>query len=119
VDNYEESYLLYQQGLEHFEKGESQLSLNCFLQSNEFQEHSRTYARIYECLTKLGMPVEARPYIELAYKMNPNHDKVTMQYVDSLLQEGNVDMARELLHKLLIRNNTYNPAKRLLEEIDT
>lgn len=70
-------------------------------------------------LIKLGMSGEARPYIELAYKMNPNHDKVTMQYVDSLLQEGKVDMAKELLYKLLIRNNTYNPAKRLLKEIDT
>ncbi|MBT2636632.1 tetratricopeptide repeat protein [Bacillus sp. ISL-39] len=117
MDKYEESNLLYEQGLEHFRAGSFQLSLDCFLKSNQLDEHSRTYARIYECLTMLGKTIEAKPYIKIAYEMNPNHDKVIMQYVDTLLQEDKVEVAKELLNKLLLRNKTYNPARRLLEKI--
>ncbi|WP_163099402.1 tetratricopeptide repeat protein [Peribacillus alkalitolerans] len=82
-------------------------------------EHSRTYARIYECLISLGKTADAKPYKEIAYRKNPNHDKVTMQYVETLILEGRINEAIEILEKLLHRNTTYNPAKRLLEQIKT
>lgn len=118
MDKYEESYFLYQKGLEHFEKVEFQSSLECFLKSNELEEHSRTYARIYECLINLSRNIEAKPYIKLAYLQNPRHDKVTIQYAEMLIEDGEVELAREILEKLLNRNTTYNPARRLLEKIN-
>ncbi|WP_078553749.1 hypothetical protein [Bacillus alkalicellulosilyticus] len=47
---------------------------------------------------------------------NLNHDKVTMQYVDTLVEERDRELAIVLLEKLLQRNTTYNPAKRLLDK---
>ncbi|SDN14895.1 hypothetical protein SAMN05518871_103434 [Psychrobacillus sp. OK028] len=67
MDNNEQSYLLYQEGLLQFEKMEYEKALNCFLKSNELSEHSRTYARIYECLMKLNRDSEAKTYIQTAY----------------------------------------------------
>jgi tetratricopeptide (TPR) repeat protein len=117
MDKYEESYLLYLKGLEFFEMGDFQSSLDCFLKSNELNEHSRTYARVYECLIKLGRNADAKPYIEIAYMKNPNNDKVTIQYVETLMLEGRLNVAKEILEKLLHRNKSYNPAKRLLDQI--
>jgi tetratricopeptide (TPR) repeat protein len=117
MDKYEESYLLYQRGLEYFKMGDYQSSLGCFLKSNELDEHSRTFTRIYECLIKLGRNDEAKPYIEKAYMKNPNHDKVTIQYVETLIHEGKFNEAKDILDKLLKRNESYNPAKKLLERI--
>lgn len=34
------------------------------------------------------------------------------------MEDGEVQLAREILEILLIRNTTYNPAKRLLEKIN-
>jgi tetratricopeptide (TPR) repeat protein len=117
MDKYEESYLLYQKGLEYFKMGDFQSSLDCFLKSNELDEHSRTFARIYECLIKLGRDAEAKPNIEIAYMKNPNHDKVTIQYVETLIHEGKFKEAKEILEKSLKRNGSYNPAKKLLERL--
>jgi tetratricopeptide (TPR) repeat protein len=63
-------------GIESFEKEEFEKALEYFKQSLLLDNRSRTYARIYECLMSLGKFKEARPYIEIAYKMNKRHDKV-------------------------------------------
>ena len=118
MDKYEQAYLLYQEGLEEFEKGEFAAALECFIKSNKFNEHSRTYARIYESLIKLDRNSEAKPYIKQAYLENPRHDKVTIQYAEVLIEDGEVQLARDILEKLLNRNSSYNPAKRLLESIN-
>ena len=65
----------------------------------------------------LGEFKEARPYIEIAYKMNKRRDKVSMQYVTELVKEGNISEAVLILEDILVRNTTYNPAKKLLEKI--
>ena len=117
LDNYEQSYLLYEEGLLEFEKGEFQKALNCFNHSNQLHKHSRTYARIYECLMKLGRESEAKPYIKTAYSQNPNQDKVAIQYAELLIKDGHKELAIEILAKILKRNTTYNPAKKLLEQI--
>ncbi|MFD2216433.1 tetratricopeptide repeat protein [Metabacillus endolithicus] len=117
MDNQEQSYLLYQEGLLEFKNKEFQNALNCFIKSNQLSEHSRTYARIYECLLKLGKELEAMPYIKTAYTQNPKQDKVAIQYAESLILEGNSDLAIDILEKILRRNKTYNPARKLLEQI--
>ncbi|PGT75641.1 hypothetical protein COD11_25860 [Bacillus sp. AFS040349] len=117
LDNHEQSYLLYQKGLLEFEKNEFQNALNCFIKSNQLSEHSRTYARIYECLLKLGKELEAKPYIKTAYTQNPKQDKVAIQYAESLILEGKSELAIDIIEKILRRNKTYNPARKLLEQI--
>ena len=59
---------------------------------------------------------EARPYIEIAYKLNKRHDKVSKQYVTELVKEDNISEAVLILEGLLVRNTTYNPAKKLLKK---
>ncbi|MDR0137864.1 hypothetical protein RFW18_08910 [Metabacillus idriensis] len=57
---------------------------------------------MYECLKKLGRNKEAKDYIEIAYKKNPIQDKVTLQYAEELVFDGKVELAKEILEKLLI-----------------
>lgn len=68
MDKYEKARNLYYLGLENFENADYENSLQCFIESNKLDEHSRTYARIYECLKKLGKNKEAKAYIEISYK---------------------------------------------------
>ncbi|WP_227936444.1 hypothetical protein [Alkalihalobacillus deserti] len=117
MDKYEKAYLLYQEGLVQFENDNFENALDCFNKSNKLDEHSRTFARIYECLIKLGRKEEAKPFIKTAYLQNPKQDKVTIQYAESLIEDGNVLLAKEILENLLLRNSTYNPAKRLLDKM--
>ena len=118
MDKYDKARNLYYLGLEHFENGNFENSLKCFIESNELDEHPRTYARMYECLKKLGRNDEANAYIEIAYKKNPIQDRVTIQYAEELIVDGKIALAKEILEKLLNRNTTYGPAKRLLEKIN-
>jgi tetratricopeptide (TPR) repeat protein len=118
VDKYDKSYALYEKGLAHFENYEYNSALECFKESNELDEHSRTYARIYECLIQLDRINDAKPYIEAAYLKNPKHDKVAIQYAECLLGCGMCDLAKDILLQLLSRNKTYNPAKKLLDKIN-
>ncbi|MDX8289481.1 hypothetical protein SLL00_10135 [Metabacillus indicus] len=118
MDKFEKARNLYYLGLENFENADYENSLQSFIESNKLDEHSRTYARIYECLKKLGKNKEAKAYIEIAYKKNPIQDKVTLQYAEELVFDGKVGLAKEILEKLLIRNATYGPAKRLFEKIN-
>lgn len=113
----DKSYNLYGMGLESFQHKEFEKALEYFKMSLKLDEHSRTYARIYECLINLGKFEEARPYIEIAYNLNKNHDKVAMQYVAELVIEERIAEAVSILEGILDRNTTYNPAKRLLEKL--
>lgn len=116
-DNNERSSYLYDIGMECVENGEFEKALAYFQQSLILDKHSRTYARIYECLIELGNKREARPYIEIAYNMNKNHDKVAIQYATELIDEGKSSEASIILESILARNTTYLPAKRLLDKI--
>lgn len=118
MDRFDKARNLYYLGLERFENKDFENSLQCFIESNKLDEHPRTYARMYECLKKLGRNNEAKIYIEKAYKMNPIQDKVTVQYAEELLFDGKIALAKEILGKLLNRNTSYGPAKRLLETIN-
>lgn len=113
----DKSYNLYGMGLESFQHKEFEKSLEYFKQSLKFDEHSRTYARIYECLINLGNFKEAIPYIETAYNMNKKQDKVAMLYVAELVKEEKISEAIAILEGILERNSTYNPAKKLLDKI--
>ena len=117
MDRYEKSYYLYGMGIESLEQEEFEKALDYFKQSLLLEEHFRTNARIYECLMSLGKFTEARPYIEIAYKMNKGHDKVSMQYVGEIVKEGKISEAVSILEGILVRNASYNPARKLLEKI--
>ncbi|WP_043932595.1 tetratricopeptide repeat protein [Bacillus sp. EB01] len=89
MDRYEESYHFHGEGMVRFENGDYQTSLNCFLKSCELNEHFKTYARIGECLAKLGKQNEAVTYMKKAYELNPNSDKASLQYSEALIMSGN------------------------------
>ncbi|WP_139185075.1 tetratricopeptide repeat protein [Psychrobacillus sp. OK028] len=48
---------------------------------------------------------------------NANHDKVGVQYAESLIEEGDRELAIEVLEKIISRNTTYNHAHKLLEKL--
>ncbi|MEH7299927.1 tetratricopeptide repeat protein [Neobacillus drentensis] len=117
MNRYEESYHLYDEGMVRFENGDYPSSLNCFLKSCELNEHFKTYSRIGECLTKLGKQNESVTYMKKAFELNPNNDKVSLQYSEALIMSGNIIRAREILIRLIDRNSSYKPAKIVLDKI--
>lgn len=91
--NQDKNYSFYGMGFECFQHKEFEKALMYFRMSVKLDEHSRTYARIYDCLINLRKFKEARPYIEIAYNLNKNHDKVGMQYVTKLVKEDKITEA--------------------------
>lgn len=43
--------------------------------------------------------------------------KVRIQYAEFLIREGNKELAIQILKKLLVRNTTFNPARKILSKI--
>lgn len=115
-DNYEKSLDFYYDGRETYEQGDYEQALMLFQNSLRLYEHSRTHARIYECLIALDKRKEALPYIQKAYQQNENHDRVALQYAGELVNALKMEEANIILKKVLQRNKTYQPALRMLEK---
>lgn len=113
----DDSYYYYLFGMRCLEGKDYFKALHYFERSLELDVHGKTYARIYECHKKLGNHLLGRKSIEEAYKLSPNNDKISMQYIRELYEEGNTESALTLLKDILKRNPIYGPAKKLLEEI--
>jgi lipopolysaccharide biosynthesis regulator YciM len=113
--NIEKSYETYCLGQNAYEKGEFEKALEYFYESLACNEHYKTYEKIYYCLKVLNKQLEARKYLELAYNLNKNNDKITVEYSQMLIDEGKKELSKTLLEGLLKRNPSYGPAKRALE----
>ena len=116
-DIYDESVAEYARGRKEFELGNYQNALSYFEISLRLHEHYGTYYRISKTLTALGRGADALVAMRKAYICNPRHSEVATAYAEMLVSEGDVQTAINILNAVIEHNSTYNPAKRLLNEI--
>jgi tetratricopeptide (TPR) repeat protein len=112
-----DSKYYYGLGLECFESGDVEKALEHFRKSLEIKPHFKTYERMYQCYKKMNKTYEAKECIEKAFYMNDKNDKVAIEYIRLLIQEGNIILSKKLLNGVLERNPSYDPAKKLLQTI--
>ncbi len=91
-------------------------ALEYFEKSIEIMPHFKTFERMYYCYKQLGKHDIARRYIEKAYLMNESNDKVAVEFAIELQEEGKIEFCLEVVNKVLKRNPSYGPAKRIAEK---
>ena len=112
-----DAYWLYGMGLEQYEKGNYSAAIQYFEQSNNVEEHFKTYEMLFRCWKGLGNSEKANSCIEKAYEMNPRNDKTAFEYAEYQAGAGNIEFAKIVLEGLIERNPTYKKARELLESL--
>lgn len=113
----EDGRYYYGLGIEALERGDVERSLEYFEQSARIEPHFKTYERISQCYKKLNKIVQAREYIEKAFDLNQNNDKIAVEYAEFLLNEDQIESAENLINDILKRNSSYGPAIKLLKKL--
>jgi len=108
----------YNLGMKCLEQEDYERSLAYFEQSLSICSHYKTCSRIAQVLKVLGREEEAESYIVRAYEENQKSDKAALVYAELLLKNGQTELTRTILEKLLSRNPTYGPAQRLMKQMD-
>ena len=89
-----------------------------FESSVERQRHFKPYECLSRCYAALNEPVKAFDCITRAYELNGKNDKVALQYAKALASyKKDRAAARRILSDILIRNSSYEPAKKLLKDL--
>lgn len=112
-----ESYDFYILGVDYLTKKKYYNAIKYFLASLKIGIHYKTYERLYECYKSINQKDRASYYLALAYKTNPKSDKVSFEYAKILIDENELNKAKELLLEILKRNPSYKQAKILYEKI--
>lgn len=107
----------YYLGVEEYKKGNYTNALKYLLISDRLESHFKTCERIFQCYMSISKIEEARKYIEKAYMLNQKNDKVALEYAKLLLKFDEKISAIELLKNIIQRNNSYHPARELLNSI--
>lgn len=113
----DKSYELYCQGLDQFEKGNLDESLDLFLESLSLNRHFKTFERIYNIYVQKGMKKEAFEAITNAYNENTKNLKVACEYAKVLSMNGELKRALSIIEGILRINSNYGPAKKLKDKI--
>ena len=112
-----DAWSLYGMGLEQYEKGNYSAAIEYFEQSNNIEEHFKSYERLFRCWKELGNKEKEKSCIEKAYEMNPRNDKTAFEYAKFQAEEGNITLAKKVLEELIDRNPTYKKAREMLENM--
>lgn len=108
-------YNNYQLGTIYFKNKDFKTALKYFEDSAAAEPHFKTYEMMYLCSVNLGDNDGSKEYLKKAYELNKNNDKVGVEYAKLVLEEGNKEISLEILKQILQRNNTYDPAKKILD----
>ena len=109
---------LYNEGMYEINRGNIESAIQYFEESNYYSPHAKTYERLYQCYTQTKQFEKADDCIKKAYILRSNSDKIACEYAQTLIKHKNYDKAKRILIKVLRRNNTYKPAKSLLNDIE-
>ena len=112
-----DSYQLYQLGIDSLNKQEYTEAIQFLKESLLKSKHFKTYEKLFEIYKILGMNDESNIHLIEAFMLNPNNDKVALNYSMFLIQEARKEEAKEILQKVLSRNPTFKPASHLLKRI--
>jgi tetratricopeptide (TPR) repeat protein len=108
----------YNLGMGCLDKQDDHKALEHFRRSLAAQPHFKTCLRIAQILTKAGKVDEAAAYIEQAYILNPANSQTATAYAELLARRELRDDAISVLQKTLSSNNSYGPARRLLNSME-
>lgn len=110
-----ENYLAGKELLDNARYAEA---IEFFEASVEENRHFKPYECLSRCYAALNEPEKAFKCITEAFALNGKNDKVALKYAKALANyKKDVSAARGILADILVRNPTYNPAKRFLSEL--
>jgi predicted Zn-dependent protease len=112
-----EDTVLYDEGAEHLRAGRLDQALSALRASWKSRAHAGTAHRLAQTLARLGRHHESQEWAMRAYLLNPASSRFATAAAESLVEQGEIDMARKILTATLTRHRTYGPAIRLLERI--
>lgn len=93
-------------------------AIEFFKASVELEQHFKPYECLSRCYAALNEPEKAFESISAAYRLNAKNDKVALGYAKALANyKKDISAARGILGEILVRNPTYNPAKKLLNDL--
>jgi len=108
---------LYLEGTQEFKDGNYELALQFFDESLLLVKHGKTYQCKADTLEKLGYKDEAFKFIRLAYGESPTNDLIAKKFAEYLIYNNNINDAKEILNKILLRNPSYMPAQHILNNL--
>lgn len=80
--------------------------------------HFKSYEQLSQVYKKVGNDKQAENMIAKAYQQNSNNDKTAFLYAKSLIEKGDILLAKQILGTIISRNNTYKPALELSNKIN-
>lgn len=108
----------YYAGRELLDNARYAEAIEYFEASVEANRHFKTFECLSRCYAALNEPEKAFECITEAYALNGKNDKVALRYAKALANyKKDVSAAKGILADILVRNPTYNPAKRYLNEL--
>jgi len=113
----DDSYALYRLALEAVELGNEDEALGLLRKSLSLAPHFKTYHRIALILQRRGELKEAGQHLKAGYVLNPRNDRIACDYAIWLLEAGQDEEARDVIDALLLRNDSYGPAKEVLKRL--
>lgn len=101
------------QGLAHWELGEYQMALKCYLESIRLNPANEVAQRgAGEMHVKLGSPQAALPFLRRALKLNPEYQEAYTSSGVALYQLGLWSQAYKMLEKALVLDPKDSQAKK-------
>ena len=109
--------LEFLEGRVAFERGDFEGALRLFESSERQEPHFKTKLFIARIHAALGRETEAFSAFVEAYNLNPHHPQTSVEYAQALLSREEHKEAARILRRVLERNRTYGPARKLLGTI--
>lgn len=106
-----DSYYYFRIGEECLNKKEIDNAMKNFFLSLKIKKHYKTYEKLYECCKEINQNDIANYFIILAYEENSKNDRVSLLYSKYLVEENEIEKAKEILLEILKRNPSYKLAR--------
>lgn len=119
MEDKEKAQKLYLFGVNHLNQQCDVEALSCLYQSFELREHQKTAFLISQILDKNGQDKIAFEFLEKAYSLGTNNDLIAFSYANQLVRYDLVNQAMWILQEILKRNQSYQKARILLEQISS
>jgi len=111
------AYLKFSLARDALDQGDEVSAITLLRESLELNEHFKSYELLGGICLKQGDWVQARQYLEKAYALNPRNDKTATLLAETLSAQGDSIKAIRVLEGMLLRNQNYGPAQKLLKQL--
>lgn len=111
------AYLKFGLAREALDKDDEVSAIELLQESLELHEHFKSYEILGNIFLKHGDLIQARQYLEKAYGLNQRNDRTATLLAETLAALGDSTKAIRVLEELLLRNESYGPARKLLKQL--